>query len=117
MRSSSSYMGVSRRRAEACWMPRWWPALRHLFCQGLCAPGRYGGREVAREAQFMLVQTSFNRGDLEGAIQEFDHAELHFPSDPRLRGLCDMLYSAWTTRTTVGTSTQVPKQLQGCEGS
>jgi len=55
----------------------------------------YPNTPEAQEAQFQIIQSYFNKGDVRGAYQQFSAFSNAYPTDPRIKQMAETLLAAY----------------------
>lgn len=79
----------------------------------------YPNTPEAQDAQFQIIMSYYNKGDLRGAYQQFSAFKNSFPADERLRGVCENLLSAYQSQSNKSglQSAELSDLLRSCQGS
>ncbi len=79
----------------------------------------YPNTTEAQDAQFQIIMSYYNKGDLRGAYQQFSAFKNSFPGDERLKGVCENLLSAYQSQSTKSglQSAELSDLLRSCQGS
>src|SRR6185436_10596883 len=79
----------------------------------------YPNTTEAQDAQFQIIMSYYNKGDLRGAYQQFSAFKQSFPADERLKGVCENLLSAYQSQSNKSglQSAELSDLLRSCQGS